>query len=180
MSFAGSLSFSLNLPGSGWWLAASLVVSPEHPGWRLTRFRRLWFRGLELSAHSWELCPPAPPPSEVFPPDTAGSCTGGWGGICCSARCCPDTGHACCRPFSLTGRARAVQACPFQCPHRGMRTPAHLLRCSSAPSSVHGHFIYFFFKIFWVWTIFWSLYWICDNIASVLCFGFLAARHVGA
>ena len=24
-----------------------------------------------------------------------------------------------------------------------------------------------------------SLYWICYNIASVLCFGFLALRHVG-
>ena len=27
---------------------------------------------------------------------------------------------------------------------------------------------------------FWSLYWICHNIASILCFVFLAAKHMGS
>ena len=29
-----------------------------------------------------------------------------------------------------------------------------------------------------MWTIFYSLYWICYSIASVSCFVFLATRHV--
>ena len=36
-----------------------------------------------------------------------------------------------------------------------------------------------FFKFFYV-KHFWSLYWICYSIASVLCFDFLASRHVGS
>ena len=36
--------------------------------------------------------------------------------------------------------------------------------------------VYFFF--FWMQAIFKNLFWICYNIASVLCFGFLASRHV--
>lgn len=37
----------------------------------------------------------------------------------------------------------------------------------------------FFFNFFLCgWTIFKSLYRICYNIASGLCFGFLASRHV--
>ena len=35
------------------------------------------------------------------------------------------------------------------------------------------------FKDFFHVDHFLSFYWICYNIASVLCFGFLTARHVG-
>ena len=38
----------------------------------------------------------------------------------------------------------------------------------------------FFFRFLWYGPLFKSLYWICDNIASVLCFGFLVMRHVGS
>ena len=51
----------------------------------------------------------------------------------------------------------------------------------------HTHIFFccgpFYLKIlldsFLMWTIF-SLYWICYHIVSVLCFGFLAMRHVGS
>ena len=37
----------------------------------------------------------------------------------------------------------------------------------------------FFLRFLWMWTIFFlSLFWICYNIPSVLCFGFLASRHL--
>ena len=38
----------------------------------------------------------------------------------------------------------------------------------------------FFFKIFLMWTIFKVFIEFVDSIASVLCFGFLAPRHVGS
>ena len=36
-----------------------------------------------------------------------------------------------------------------------------------------------FLKYFLMWTVLWSLYWIYYNIASVLCFGFLASEACG-
>ena len=44
----------------------------------------------------------------------------------------------------------------------------------------HVHLIFYFFKDFFFFDVdyFKSLYWLCYNIAPVLCFGFLATRHV--
>ena len=38
---------------------------------------------------------------------------------------------------------------------------------------------YFIYKTFWC-GLFWETSWICDSIASILCFSFLALRHVGS
>ena len=47
---------------------------------------------------------------------------------------------------------------------------------STEDTNVRKVIVVFFF--FWMKTIFKNLFWICYNIASVLCFGFLASRHV--
>lgn len=47
-------------------------------------------------------------------------------------------------------------------------------------SSTCCHITFFYLIMFLMWTTFYSPYRICYDIASVFCFGFWAARHVGS
>ena len=51
---------------------------------------------------------------------------------------------------------------------------------SKHPSLGKGFFFFFYYSIFFDVDHFKTLYWIYFNVVSVLCFGFLAVRHVGS
>ena len=73
--------------------------------------------------------------------------------------------------------------CPHECTH-GMPHPerkvcvCHFIIRSVTYFPDTALFFNWFFKSFLIWTIF-SLYWICYNIASALCFGFFGREACG-
>ena len=65
--------------------------------------------------------------------------------------------------------------------HCLLKTIIILLTFLFSPHFPHPLTLFFsFLKIFMMWTIFKNLYWICYDIASDLCFAFLAVRRVGS
>ena len=61
--------------------------------------------------------------------------------------------------------------------HLPLKIMDHKLTLFSLNTKRSKEYNSFFLKEFLMWTIFY-LYWTCYNIASVLCFGFLAPKHV--
>ena len=74
-----------------------------------------------------------------------------------------------------TGWLRAGSEGSVSCPW----LPSRVLIFFSFISHISFIKMFSFFKIFFWCGSFLSLYWICYNTASVLCFGFLVIRHVG-
>ena len=73
----------------------------------------------------------------------------------------------------MRSRVQALKAVTEHSPLCLFSQDLNILANSRVPDSSK-----FCFCLFLMWTIFKSLYWVCYNIASVLCFSFLTTRHV--